>query len=165
MPDNLSDRSEHIILRQATAADKKKIIDLIHYTVKTDYPKFYPLGVVDFFIGYHSAENISIKIMEGYYLVVFNNNKLIATGCLYKDEIGSIYIHPRFQRKGIGKQMVEKLMEKSLTTHFERIFLDSTINARPFYEKLGFQVLHPASQELENDTVLDYYRMVYVIAK
>ena len=161
MPESRSDLIRNIEIRQAVLKDKPGIVDLIHHTVKTDYPGFYPQGVVDFFLEYHNPESISGNIIHGYFLVAEDENRLTATGCLKNNEIGSVYIHPDHRRKGIGSKIVNELLREAKRKELNKIFLDSTINARLFYEKLGFGIVSTECQILENNVPLDYYRMVY----
>jgi GNAT superfamily N-acetyltransferase len=161
MPDSRSNFIRNIEIRQAVVNDKPKIVDLIHHTVKTDYPLFYPQGVVDFFLEYHNPKSISGNIAHGFFLVAEDENQLLATGCLRNHEIGSVYIHPDHRKKGIGRRIVNELIMEAKRKKLDKIYLDSTINARLFYERLGFGIVSTECQILENNVPLDYYRMVY----
>ena len=43
----------------------ESVCNLVQNTIKTVYPKYYPLEVVDFFCELHSKENITNDISSG----------------------------------------------------------------------------------------------------
>lgn len=48
------------------------------------------------------------------------------------------------QGKGIGKAIMEKMEKVSLTLGYEKIILHAREVARPFYDKLGYQLVAPS---------------------
>lgn len=76
-----------------------------------------------------------------------DNGKLIGMGRILYDYgstayIADIFVHPDYQRKGIGSQIVKRLMSRTLDAAEagERIFfiLGAAKGKEPFYEQLGF---------------------------
>ncbi|MDA8115388.1 MAG: GNAT family N-acetyltransferase [Acidithiobacillus sp.] len=51
---------------------------------------------------------------------------------------GGLFIHPDYMGHGIGRRMMAHLEGFVLSTEVTEIFLDSTLNAAPFYRKCGF---------------------------
>ena len=74
---------------------------------------------------------------------VFAEEKLIGLGravsdCTYEAAIYDIAVHPEYQGKGIGKTIVETLMESLPTCSF---ILYAAPGKEGFYAKLGFRRL------------------------
>ena len=44
--------------KKAMANDTGRIVSLVHHTIMTVYPQYYPEKVVDFFCGLHCEKNI-----------------------------------------------------------------------------------------------------------
>ena len=53
------------------------------------------------------------------------------------DFVDQLYIHPNYQRQGIGEALLNFAREKS-PEHLWLYTLQVTVNARAFYEKNGF---------------------------
>jgi N-acetylglutamate synthase-like GNAT family acetyltransferase len=54
-------------------------------------------------------------------------------------EIHAFFIDPDWQRRGIGRLLWQKLLERANGQDLERIYLDADPAAVPFYEALGFE--------------------------
>lgn len=55
-------------------------------------------------------------------------------------QIGRMAVLAKFRGKGIGKQILQKLVDLAASQGVRGIILHSQVSAIPFYEKLGFQV-------------------------
>ncbi len=54
----------------------------------------------------------------------------------------NVAIHPAWQRRGLGKEMIAFLLRTSLAYHVQTVILEvrkSNTGARAFYEKIGFR--------------------------
>ncbi len=65
----------------ATSDMANTIYNILHTTIKTIYPKYYPKEVVDFFCHHHSKEHILDGILSGNMGVLVYNNIIAGTGC------------------------------------------------------------------------------------
>jgi ribosomal protein S18 acetylase RimI-like enzyme len=96
---------------------------------------------------------------------VYDAGKLIAAGRALADGVDCSYIcdvavHPDYQGKGLGKQIVTKLVEFS--KNHRKIILYAALGKEPFYRKLGFKRMATAmaifknqAQALENGLLID----------
>lgn len=132
---------------------------LIAHTITTIYPAFYNNEVVDFFLEYHSKSSLSEKSEKGFLILGFYNDMLIATGYLVEKEIGGVYVHPEYQKKGYGKLIVKKLIEVAHAKHLDFLWLHSTPPAFEFYSKLGFVLDEELIDYVGNNSPLPYYSM------
>jgi len=78
---------------------------------------------------------------------VFENNKLIGVGRALADGLDCSYIcdiavHPEYQGTGLGKKIVEKLID--LSQGHKKIILYANPGKEGFYGKLGFKKMNTA---------------------
>jgi GNAT superfamily N-acetyltransferase len=69
--------------------------------------------------------------------VVEVDHRPVAFMAMEKDFIDQLYIHPDYQRRGIGKAFLNFAREQS-AEHVWLYTLQNNVNARAFYEKNGF---------------------------
>lgn len=96
---------------------------------------------------------------------VYNSGRLVAVGRALADGVDCSYIcdvavHPDFQGFGLGKEMVNRLVE--LSRQHKKIILYAAPGKEPFYLKLGFKRMSTAmaifqdqAQALEQGLVND----------
>lgn len=149
-----------ILIRAVELLDLDLLVELIHTTIKTCYPSCYRQEVIDFFIDYHSSAEVERKAKEGVLLVAIEGEKPIASGYLVGKEIGGVYVHPSFQKKGIAKLMVRALLREAEKQNLQSVWLESTPIALRLYESLGFQLDEEKVMFVENNAPLPYYHMV-----
>lgn len=87
-----------------------------------------------------NPHNIIAAFQNSYYLTCYDNEKLIAfaraiSDNYYYTNIFDVIVHPDYQKQGIGKELVTRLLEEFKGTYF---FLTHTEGKRDFYEKCGF---------------------------
>lgn len=146
------------IIRRIGPNDFEPVKKLIHLTIKACYPSIYPREVINFFLRYHSVKEIKRRADSGLVLVLEENNELRATGFFMEEEMGGVYVHPDFQKKGYGSAIVKKLLEYAIEKKSRYIHLDATPLAKPLYLKMGFDNVGPATQWVD-DVPLHYFRM------
>ncbi len=88
-----------------------------------------------------------------YKCFVYSDSKLIGVGRALADGVDASYIcdvavHPDFQGFGIGKEIVNKLVEFS--KNHNKIILYANIGKEPFYSKLGFDKMNTAMAIFKN---------------
>ncbi len=76
--------------------------------------------------------------------LVYQDARCIGTGRLVnlsakQAQIGRMAVLAKFRGKGIGKQILQKLVDLAASQGVQGIILHSQVSAIPFYEKLGFQ--------------------------
>ena len=67
----------------ATADKVDAIRNILHTTIKSVYPQYYPKEVVDFFCKHHSAEHIKEGIAPGRMGVLTDGEIAVGTGCFF----------------------------------------------------------------------------------
>jgi GNAT superfamily N-acetyltransferase len=101
-------------------------------------------------VGWGSyPEEISKKALSNniYSVSIYDNDKIIGYGRLIGDGIVFLYIHdimvrPEYQGQGIGKTIMNKLLNKVDEIRKENpdllLYLGASKGKEPFYEKCGF---------------------------
>jgi len=81
---------------------------------------------------------------RGTHLIVFLNNKPIATGRILitdgKYSLGRIAVLKEHRGQGFGKDVTQRLCQRCFMMGAEEVTLSSQTHAKSFYEKLGFEV-------------------------
>jgi ribosomal protein S18 acetylase RimI-like enzyme len=151
-------------IREINEGEVPVVKDLIHHTIKSCYPGIYPPKVVNFFLNYHSLQQIQKRRNCGTLLVLISSGEIRGTGFIDGSEMGGVYVHPQHQGKGYGTRLVLRLMEIASEKKLPSIWLDATPLAKPLYDKLGFTLLSPMQQYVENSQ-LDYFKMEMIFSE
>ncbi len=126
------------------------IYDILHTTIHTVYPKYYPEEVADFFCRHHSKEHILEGIASGNMGVLMKGNIIVGTGCFDGNHITGLYILPAYQKQGCGSRIMDCLEAEIMKKH-ETAILDASLPAVCFYEHRGYQTIGHGRYELEHD--------------
>jgi N-acetylglutamate synthase-like GNAT family acetyltransferase len=91
-------------------------------------------------------------------LVAQDGDKIIGMGGLDKNEIRRMYVARAYRGQGVGKTIYSGLEQKAIGLGVQELFLDASLNAAPFYEKLGFQFSKVGSFQIDTYTII-HHRM------
>lgn len=131
------------------------IYNVLHTTIKTVYPKYYPKEVTDFFLRHHSREHVLEGIASGNMGVLADKNVIVGTGCLDGNHITGVYVLPCYQKRGYGSQIMDAL-EADIMQKYKVSVLEASLPAVCLYERRGYQTVGHGIYELENDVRLVY---------
>lgn len=151
-----------MIYELAKTEDLQEVYNVVQHTIETIYPKYYPAEIVDFFRGLHSMEAISKDIKNGCVGVLKIEGKIVATGCFAEKHITRVYVLPEHQGKGYGT-FIMKNIEKQIGSKYDKAYLDASLPAVQFYEKLGFSTIRHERYTVKNGAVLVYEVMEKLI--
>ena len=139
----------------ATVEMADAIHHILHTTIRTVYPKYYPEEVADFFCQHHSKEHILDGIASGNMGVLFENGAIVGTGCFDNNHITGLYVLPIYQKQGFGSYIMDCL-EMEISKKFDVAVLDASLPAVFLYEHRGYKTVGHGIYELENDVKLVY---------
>ncbi len=139
----------------ATVEMADKIYNILHTTIRTVYPKYYPKEVVDFFCQYHSMEHILEGIASGNMGVLTDKGIIIGTGCYDGNHITGVYVLPNYQKQGYGSKIMECL-EEDISKKYDTVLLEASLSAVCLYEHRGYKTVGHGIYELQNDVKLVY---------
>lgn len=119
--------------------DTDAVKSITHGTVSELYPRYYPAGAVDYFLKFHSTENIMDDIENGRtYICVDGNGNAVGTVSVDKKHIGRLFVLPRHQGKGYGRMLLD-FAEKLIFEEYDEIVIDASLSAKAIYLKRGYR--------------------------
>ncbi len=149
--------------RKGTQKDLKEIFELVKTSIEETYPKYYLQEIIDMFLILHSKENIQRDIeQENLYVLENEQGVLIATGTVNDNHINRVYVHPQFQRKGYGTQIMKEL-EKEVGKRYATVEIDASLPACGLYEKMGYKTKCHETWDCGND-VIQIYEVMWKMA-
>ena len=134
-------------IKEALPEDLCTVKEITRNTIKIVYPKYYPVGAVEFFLKYHSDENISEDIRyQRTFLCIDDKGNKVGTVTIKENDIGRLFVLPEFQGKGYGKALLD-YAEKLISRNYSEIILDASLAAKKIYLNRGYA-------EIEYKTVM-----------
>lgn len=128
---------------------------ITHKTISEIYPRYYPEGVVDFFLAHHSDENIRKDIAAEIVYLIMDDEEKIGTVTVKENEINRLFVLPRHQQKGAGKQLLD-FAEELIAEKYVEIYVHSSLPAKSIYVKRGYTIVESHTIVAENGDVLCY---------
>jgi putative acetyltransferase len=134
-----------MIIRPFQESDAEQLLHLFFHTIRTvnlaDYTQeqveaWAPdLKSVDLFRWQESFKNKYVFVAE-LESTIAGFGELEPNG-----HIDRFYISHLFVGKGVGKKIYAELETKARELRLERLFVEASITAKPFFEKLGYSVI------------------------
>jgi RimJ/RimL family protein N-acetyltransferase len=140
---------------KACTENAEDAAELVHGVIQAIYPKYYPAGIVDFFLAHHSIEKIRSDIDKGNVLLLKVDDQLIGTGSRDENGITRVYVAESHQGKGYGSFLMQKL-EDEIAKQYDSVLLDASLPASRMYEKRGYKVLCHKTREISEGAILAY---------
>lgn len=131
------------------------IYNVLHTSIKTIYPKYYPKEIVDFFCRHHSREHILDRMESENMGVLVCSDVIVGTGCFDGNHITGVYVLLSYQNQGCGSYIMNCL-EKKIVKTYNTAVLEASLPAVCLYEHRGYKTMGHGIYELENDVKLVY---------
>lgn len=77
--------------------------------------------------------------------------------------IDCFYCHKDYQGRGVGRQLYRAIENQAIDLGLDRLFVEASITARPFFERLGFAVVQ-AQQVTCRGKVFTNYAMQKLVS-
>ena len=84
----------------ATPDMANAIHNILHTSIRTVYPKYYPQEVAEFFCQLHSKAHILEGIASGNMGVLMDGDVGVGVGCFDGNHITGVYVLPSYQKQG-----------------------------------------------------------------
>lgn len=139
----------------ATVEMADAIHNILHTTIRTVYPRYYPKEVVEFFCGHHTREHVLEGIGSGNMGVLTERGTVIGTGYYDGNHITGVYVLPDYQKRGFGSVIMDSL-EAKIASKYDTVRLEASLPAVCLYECRGYKTTGHGIYELQNDVRLVY---------
>lgn len=138
---------------------------MIYQLTGIDYSFDYPISPQDLqqlFQETDWANNRNLndikKMLNGSSIVIgaWSNGELIGfarviTDNVFRALIDDVIIHPIKRGKGVGSNLIQKLIDRLTELKIEEIFLRYDQSVGVFYKKLGFEISQSTTMDLKTD--------------
>lgn len=124
-------------LRTATIRDAKEMQHIHESAVRTTCKDFYTKKQIEVWLEGRSPEGYHEGIKKGDMYVAEDDDEIAGFGHAIPGEVVAIFVDPSFEKKGIGKALLDYGLQIALTDH-QKVQVESTVNAEGFYKSHGF---------------------------
>ena len=147
-----------IDIDKAELSDVKSIIQVIHNSILSCHADHHNnQASIDAWLANKTEENLALWIKHNYSLVYKQQEKVAGFLLISaKGEILLNYVEPNQQQQGIGKRLLDTAKVHYRNQGINKLSAESTITAKAFYQKNGFEVM----DEIVEEGKLVAYRMV-----
>lgn len=128
-----------LLIRPFKVQDAKNISNLIQKTMSVSNSKDYPAERLKLLIDYFSPEKVVKLSTERVCLVAETENRLIGTIALEDNELLTFFVHPDFQARGVGTQLLNAIEKVAISKGLALLTSEASITAVPFYTKMGYK--------------------------
>ncbi|MGH6839927.1 MAG: GNAT family N-acetyltransferase [Methylocella sp.] len=142
-----------LTIRAANAADAPTLSALIQHAVRATNAPDYSPGIIDLICANFTPEQVIQKMAEREVFAGTCDNAIAGTVSIGGGKLHSLFVDPRLQRRGIGVRLVGHLEKRAAASGHTVLWLSSSITARRFYERLGYQ-LHRFEERNDGSTFL-----------
>lgn len=127
--------------RTSKDPDAEEVANVVKETMLTTNIKDYSKEYLD-----NDLKRLTAQDLIHCYVFIDNSiNNIIAVGSIgaYWDKndessLFNIFVSPKYQRQGIGKQLIQVLEQDEYFTRAKRIEIPASITGLGFYQKMGY---------------------------
>ncbi|MEK6891294.1 MAG: GNAT family N-acetyltransferase [Nanoarchaeota archaeon] len=141
--------------RKAKIGDAKEISILRKNTIKKVNGWNLKKEEIIYLMNRNNPKIIMEKIKKRDMFCLISNKKIIGTVDLHDGEIGSVYVHYKFVRKGIGTKIMDFIEDYAKKKGIKVVHLKSAKQAKSFYLKRGYKLI----KKIKNDKGLVNFYM------
>ncbi|MDF5738308.1 MULTISPECIES: GNAT family N-acetyltransferase [unclassified Nostoc] len=80
------------------------------------------------------------------------------------DELIGLYVHPKYQGKGIGRTLVQHFCDQATEQGIDKVITNASLYAEGFYLRLGFTAIQRAPHYLRSGVVVSVTQMSKTLA-
>ncbi len=74
----------------------------------------------------------------------------------FDGHIDCFYCHKEYQNCGVGRKIYQAIERKGLEFGLERLFVEASVTAKPFFERMGFSVIREQQVSCRGETFINY---------
>jgi GNAT superfamily N-acetyltransferase len=126
-------------IRPAHIEEAERLHELHTASVRALCKDHYSPELIDGWLRNRSPAGYLPGIEQGQIFVVQSGSEIVGFGEAKTGWIVAVYVDPRFTHLRIGTAIVKHALELARCGHTGPVRLEATLNASPFYERLGFR--------------------------
>ena len=128
-------------------------INTIHKTCNKEYTKEQLNAWANPNINYESWEKRLDRTKP--YLAVIDDN-LVGFAEFYDDYIDCFYVHHEYQGQGVGKALMNHILDIASKNGIKIVRVDASITAKAFFESFGFVETRKNEIKRDNQVLINY---------
>lgn len=132
-------------IRRFQDADAEEVSELIITTLRTTNSKDYSSEYIENDVQAFQPQNVLKRAAWTHFYVACEGEKIVGCGAIGpywgkvdESSLYTIFVLPEYQRKGIGRKIVETLEQDEYFLRAKRIEIPASITGTPFYRKMGY---------------------------
>lgn len=140
-----------ILIRDLIILDIEDLISLIQLVHRTSYRGVFSEKLIESMCKKYTKKAIERRMGYTHFFVAENtaNHKLIGVIGLKESTVRGFYVHPDFQRKGVGSLLYKHLEKIARDAQLSELNLESSPLGTPIYLHFGFIKIEAISKERE----------------
>ncbi len=134
-----------MILRRLKEQDAQAVSELIITTIRISNVGDYPADLMEELVKTQTPDHVLERASWMHFYVAEEGGAIIGCGAIGpywgkadESSLFSIFVHPDYQGRGIGRAIVETLEKDEFALRARRIEIPASITGLPFYRKLGY---------------------------
>ncbi len=147
------DINKPLKIRKFQEEDAEEASNLIKKTLREMNSKDYPPEVIDYLSNLYCPTTLKNISRERNFFLAEKDKKIIGTITLEHDYIGVLFIHPDYMNLGIGTLLMHHVEQIARENNIKKIRLNSSITAKLFYHKLGYELI---KKNVHEDVGINY---------
>ena len=148
-------------IRPAEIVDSTSISEIHKLAIMITNKPFYTQKELNNWLGNRTLVDYENMIKNGLVFVAEENGQVLGFSNIdfSRDRIKAIYVHPNFERRGVGKILIEHLINLAKEKGCLKLSLDSSTAAKNFYLKNGFKLINEVEHKCRTGgTILGHMR-------
>lgn len=151
-------------IRTYRISDTQAIMQLFYDTIHTINRRDYTKAQIDAWAPETMEVEAWVKGLSHDRKVVYvaevsvaGKEQIIGFGELENDgHIDCFYCHKDFQGQGVGTQLLQQIESDAQALGLQRLFVEVSITAKPFFEKRGFVVLAKQAVQIRGQSLINF---------
>ena len=141
-------------IRKFKDSDARSVSYLIRKALVEVNSRYYPKCIIDNLLSINTPAKIIARSKAKEVFVITEKGHVLGTGNLGPTGIGTVFINPRYRKKGLGRKLMLFLEKRARENGLITIELPSSIGAVGFYSKLGYLKIRARVSKKYGKTIL-----------
>lgn len=132
---------KYMNIRKGKKEDAKEISNLIKRSILATHTEVYPKDEIDHKMSIYSVERVKEYMEKGEYFVAEEDGKIMGCVLAKEDDMRSLYIDPKYMRKGLGTQLAQIAEDCIRNNGYDFVNIWASLVSVDFYAKRGYEIL------------------------